>query len=187
MASEASRQTRRFAASILKPLSAREAAAATRAIIAHIRETTQTTPDRLRAFPPEIRIDKPSEREGTPERLVRMRAYDRDQRLFHDLSVDGAGKVREHLTADTAGLPLLPDEVAEARRIAAQDEEVAKLLATPSVSVEVISAADHAPGRRAGLRLIRRRKEVEELGVVDVDLDRGEILRVELHRREGGR
>jgi hypothetical protein len=187
MAKESSEQTRRFARTVLKPLSAREAAAASRAALAAIATRTSTPADRLRPFPPELRIEKPDASGGAPTRLVRVRVHDGDQRLFHDVSVDRAGKVVDHRESGTAGMPLLPDEIEEARRIASSRDEVASLLAHQDVGVEVISALGHEPGRRAGLRLFRLRPDIEELGVVDVDLDRDEVVRVALHPANRGR
>jgi hypothetical protein len=187
MAGESSGLTRRFARTVLKPLSAREEAAASRAALAAVATRTSTPAGRLRPFPPELRIEKPDAPGGAPTRLVRVRVHDRDQRLFHDVSVDRAGKVVDHRESDTAGMPLLPDEIEEARRIASSRDDVASLLAQQDVAVEVISAAGHEPGRRAGLRLFRRRRDVEDLGVVDVDLDRDEVVRVALLPTNRGR
>ena len=182
MAGESSELTRRHARTVLRPLSAREAVAASRAALAAVATRTSTPAERLRPFPPELLIEKPDSPGGAPTRLVRVQVHDRDRRLFHDVSVDRTGAVVDHRESDTAGLPLLPEEIEEAGRIANSRDEVAALLAQEGVAFEVISAAGHEPGRRAGLRLFRRGRDVEDLGVVDVDLDRDEVVRVALHR-----
>ena len=187
MAKETSEPTRRFARTVLRPLTEREGATAVRSALADVQRATDTERGRLRLFPAELRIEKPAARGEAPTRLIRVRIYDRDQRRFHDVSIGTTGQVVEHLQSDTGAPPLLPDEVAEARRIAASRDEVASLLSQHGVGVEVISAAGHEQGRRAGLRLFRGRTNIEEVGVVEVDLDRGEVLRVELNRSRGGR
>lgn len=187
MPNDRSAQTRQFARTVLKPLTAREASAATRAAIREVLQSTDTGAERIRPYPVELRIEKPAARNGAPTRLLRVRVHDRDRHRFHDITVDTNGGIVDHHQSDRTSAAVLPEELEEAQAVAQTDGRVARLLANAAVRIEIVSSAGHDPGRRIGLRLVRVGAVLEELGVVDVDLDTAQICRLELSTLKGVR
>ena len=163
---------------MLAPLRATEARRAVKAATAAVLRDAATPLERLRVYPPSLRIEKPARRGDAPRRLVRVLIRDREQRVFHDVSLDTSCEIVEHLLVEAERPPVMEEELREATELIRADKKLAPLLRRQRVEVEVISPAGDWSGRRIALRLSQPTSagEVRDLAVVEFDLDVGEIV-----------
>ena len=108
--------TEKWAATVLAPLEDEEAARAVSLALQSLAEVGRD-PSRLRRYPPQLRIEKPTERNGTPRRFVRVQIGDRDKHLVYDISVDTDGRIAESAAVEGVYPPVTADELREARRV----------------------------------------------------------------------
>jgi hypothetical protein len=142
-------QTRDYAESVLAPLERGEADTAVRAALTMVGVAV----DRARVFPPEVRIEKPSERNGAPMRLVRVRIRDRDRRLVHEVTVQDGSPI-DHIESEEASPPFSDEEREDGTRALSGDSRVGELLADTDVEVEWFSAG-RGRDRLLGARFVR--------------------------------
>lgn len=178
--------TETWAATVLAPLEDEEAARAVSLALQSLAEVGRD-PSRLRRYPPQLRIEKPTERDGTPRRFVRVQIGDRDKHLVYDISVDTDGRIAESAAVEGVYPPVTADELGEARRVAESDPRVRKLIGDESVQVHVF-APEHGPSRNRRVGIVYLRPGHAEgkegaapfgpvrLGQVEVDLDDERIV-----------
>jgi len=148
---DASAITKRYARSVLAPLRVNELRRAVKAATAAVVGDAATPVERLRVHPPGLRVEKPARRGDAPRRYVRVLIRDRDQRLFHDISVDTSGGIVEHLRVEDKRPPVMEEELREANDLIRGDKQLRPLLRRRRVEVEVISPAGERSGRRIAL------------------------------------
>lgn len=165
-------QTRRYGRSVLAPLRARESATALSAAIRAVESSTDTPSERLRAHPPELRIEKPPRRDAAPTRLIRVVVRDRDLHIDHDVAVTPDGQIAEQVQRTDTRRPLTPDEREQIDSLLAHHERTARLIRMKNVAVEIASPTDHDAGRRVAARILRtQRGRVTPVATAEIDLD----------------
>jgi hypothetical protein len=171
-----SRQTRAFAATILAPLGSDESDAAARVALDAVVAGGSVRAERLTAYPPQIRLEKPPRRDEAPRRLVWVRVRDSDRQVVHEIGVVD-GVVVSHEVNEHGSPPVTDDERTAARRLLENDRRFRDVLADDSVEIEWFSPG-HGHDRLVGARLVR----VDGTRVIDVvdsaavDLDNSTIL-----------
>ena len=176
LSSWASRQTREFAAAILVPLGSDESEAAARTALDAVLADRSVRPERLTAYPAQLRVEKPLRRDEPPQRLVWVRVRDADRRVVHEITVAG-DVVTEHELNEHGAPPFTDDERAAGRRLLEGDSRFGDVLADPAVEIDWFNPG-HGEDRVLGARLVR----VDDNRVVDVidsaavDLDAGTVL-----------
>src|SRR5215212_5459629 len=103
-APEASVQTRKYAPTILAPMDREESAAATRLALDLVLRDGTVHRDRVRIYGPSLRIEKPTQRNGPPRRLIWVGIRDREKGVVHSVSLEGE-KVTERLLDEAANPP----------------------------------------------------------------------------------
>jgi hypothetical protein len=173
-------QTRQLEA-VLAPLGEEEEQQAILSAAASIADIS----DRYRILGAEVVIEKPSAPDVVPERLLAVFVADYANRRSVRVPVQptGAAGEIEVLAYEPA---LHPDEVDEARRIAEQDERLARLVREERQVVGVFSPVSEVGAREVGLHyaLPRGDRPAELVATVVVSLVAGEILQLELHGRD---
>ena len=171
----ASRQTRAFAATILAPLSEDEAERAVR-VARELVLGTGATADRIRVFPPRVRVEKPPERGGAPQRLVCVRVRDAERKVVHEVGVS-EGEVVEHVVNDQGDPPFTDEERELALNLLAEDPRFRDLLNDQTVEVEWFNPG-HGHDRLLGARIVRveGNQVIDVLDLATVDLDNNGLI-----------
>jgi hypothetical protein len=176
-----STETRQLEA-VLAPVSEEEAQQATESAVAGIAEVS----DHYRILGAEVVIEKPAAADVVPERLLAVFIADYANRRSVRVPVrpTGVGEI-EVLSYEPA---LHPDEEAEARRIAEQDERLRRLLRGDEQVVTAFSPVSVVGAREVGLHYASTQAgpPAEPLATAVVSLVTGELLHLELHGREPG-
>jgi hypothetical protein len=174
---DASRLTRAYARTILKPLTRREAATATGLALQAILREAGLRRDRVRIHGPFLRVEKPTSRDGAPRRVIWVRVRDRDKGVVHEMFFE-AGKLVEHKIDPHANPPFSDEEREEARGLILNDRALANLLSRKDVEIDWFNPGGHGGGRVIGARILRveHHQHVEHLTDAEVELDQG-VLR----------
>jgi hypothetical protein len=137
-------------APLIVPIKSKEERAAIQAAIAAVRNELS---DRHRVFGAELRIEKPQDPEESPKRMIAVIIVDYANRRNLEVLVGGSGEVVRVVDLYGAQPAFLDEELERARRIAEQDERVARFAKLKGAFVSAFSAeraADNA--RRIGVR-----------------------------------
>jgi hypothetical protein len=174
-----SAETRQLDA-VLGPLGEEEQQQAIQAAEARIGRET----DRYRILGAELLIEKPTDPDIAPERLVEVLAADYANRRGLRVLVRPTGAEEIEVLAYE---PVFhPDEIAEARQIAERDEGLAELARREEHFVTPFSPISEIGARLIGLRyaLAEGDGAARLVAGVAVDLPAGEVVRLDLHERE---
>lgn len=171
----ASRQTRAFAATVLAPLGEEEAERAV-LLARELVLGAGAGADRIRVFPPRVRVEKPARRDGAPRRLVWVRVRDAERRVVHEVAVS-QGEVVDHVVNEAGDPPLTLEEADLARSLLASDPRFGELLNDPTVEIEWFNPG-HGAERLLGARLVRVEANlvVEVLDQATADLDNNRLI-----------
>lgn len=156
---------------VIKPLTAKEERSATAAAVKYLAADLS---ERFQVFPAEIRIEKPSRPNTAPKRKIAVLILDYENRHTTEVLVNTQGKVGEKTDLTGFQPVFLAKEILEARKIAEEDERVARAIRVRGVFASAFGPHSYGkPGARLiGLRYatVDRKQNVRLLGEAVVDL-----------------
>jgi hypothetical protein len=174
-----SAETRQLEA-VLAPLGEEEQQQAIQAAKARIDRET----DRYRILGAEVMVEKPTDPDLAPERLIEVLAADYANRRGLRVLVRPTGA--EEIEVLVYEPVFHPDEIAEARQIAERDERLAELARREEHFVTPFSPASVVGARVIGLRYLLAEGDgaARLVASVAVNLPAGEVIRLDLHEPE---
>jgi hypothetical protein len=178
---EASALTQKYAGSVLAPLGRKEAMAATELALQMVLRDGNVQRDRVRIYGPSLRIEKPKQRNGAPQRIIWVRIRDRNKGVVHEISIKGE-KVTEHIINANANPPFSDEERSDAYRLISTDPQLGKIAKRKDVGIEWFSA-EHSEGRVIGARFVRVRnyRVIDTITEAEIELDKGLLHKERKH------
>jgi hypothetical protein len=166
---------------VIRPLTAKEERNATAAAVKGL---TGELSERYQVFPAELRIPKPSRPNSTPKRRIAVLILDYENRHTTEVLVDTSGKLTQKTDLTGFQPVFLAKEIQEARKIAEEDERVARAIRVSGSFASAFGPHSYGkPGARLiGLRYatVDRKHNARLLGEAIVDLSERKLVHFEV-------
>ena len=171
---------------VIKPLTAKEERTAAAAAVKHLAEELS---ERYQVFPAELRIPKPSKPNSALKRMIAVLILDYEKRRTVEVVLDPMGRLVQKTDLTGFQPVFLASEIQEVRKIAEEDERVARATRVSGSFASAFGPHDYGkPGARLiGLRYatVDRKQNVRLLAEAVVDLSERKLVHFDdMHEEE---